>query len=414
MKHKSKPVIPISVVALCFVVIFLAISPAHANTTIIVTTTDDELNSDGDCSLREAIRAANLDMVTDACSAGSGTDTIILPVGTYTLTIAGSGEDLGSKGDLDITSNLIIVGASAAGTIIDGNRSVLLDRVVHINYGASAEIAGVTIRNGDAGNSGGGGVYSTFNSSLVLTNSTVSGNRAQGGGGVESYGVLTITNSTVSNNQADVGGGGGVRGFGLVTIINSTISGNSTNYAGGGLYYHNTAIPSGSVAIFNSTITLNTASVEGGGILNVLNIGTISVRNSLIAGNVTSSGQAPECAGTISSQGYNLLKNSTGCDFSATTGDQVGTGVSPIDPVLSTLQDNGGTTFTHALSPSSPAIDAGDPTGCRDNTGSLLATDQRGYNRTTDGDLDGIANCDIGAYELPTLSNRTYIPVILR
>ena len=118
-------------------------------------------------------------------TSGSGSDTIVLPAGTYTLTMAGSGEDSGLTGDLDVTSGLTILGASAASTIIDGNGGMLLDRVIHINYAASAEIAGVTIRNGDADGSGGGGVFSANNSSLVLTNTTISGNHAQAGGGVE-------------------------------------------------------------------------------------------------------------------------------------------------------------------------------------------------------------------------------------
>ena len=70
------------------------------------------------------------------------------------------------------------------------------------------------------------------------------------------------------------------------------------------------------------------------------------------------------------------------------------------DPKLSPLQNNGGPTQTHALLAGSPAIDAGDSNGCRDNTGALLQTDQRGLPRATDGNGDGKAACDIGAFEL--------------
>jgi CSLREA domain-containing protein len=107
VKHQLKFAILIAVVVLCFVSLFFAIMPVRANSTIIVTTTNDELNSDGDCSLREAIRAANLDIAIDACSAGSGTDTIVVPAGTYTLTIVGSDEDNGLTGDLDVTSSTV-------------------------------------------------------------------------------------------------------------------------------------------------------------------------------------------------------------------------------------------------------------------------------------------------------------------
>lgn len=62
--------------------------------TITVNTTADENNADGDCSLREAIRSANGDVAIDACTAGSGADTVSVPAGTYTLSIAGAGEDV--------------------------------------------------------------------------------------------------------------------------------------------------------------------------------------------------------------------------------------------------------------------------------------------------------------------------------
>ena len=64
------------------------------------------------------------------------------------------------------------------------------------------------------------------------------------------------------------------------------------------------------------------------------------------------------------------------------------------DPKLGRLQGNGGPTETHTLLPGSPAIDAGDPGGCRDRAGALVATDQRGFARPAVG-------CDLGAYEAP-------------
>jgi hypothetical protein len=67
-------------------------------------------------------------------------------------------------------------------------------------------------------------------------------------------------------------------------------------------------------------------------------------------------------------------------------GDQVGDNSSPIDPDLGALQDNGGPTLTHALDPSSPAIDAGDNSGAP-------STDQRGENRIYNDTVD------IGSYE---------------
>src|SRR5262249_60727782 len=67
--------------------------------------------------------------------------------------------------------------------------------------------------------------------------------------------------------------------------------------------------------------------------------------------------------------------------------------------ILGPLKNNGGPTQTHALVAGSPAIDAGDSSGCRDDSGALLQTDQRGFPRNVDGNSDGTARCDIGAVE---------------
>jgi len=112
---------------------------------IIVTTLGDELLLEGDCSLREAIRAANQDAAVDACLAGSGADAIVLAPGTYTLGLVGTGEDGAAVGALDIQDNLTISGAGAASTIIDGNGR---DLVFHTLGAISVTISSVTIRNG--------------------------------------------------------------------------------------------------------------------------------------------------------------------------------------------------------------------------------------------------------------------------
>lgn len=80
----------------------------------------------------------------------------------------------------------------------------------------------------------------------------------------------------------------------------------------------------------------------------------MNVYNSIIAGNM-----GDNCSGTITSCGYNIDDTNV-CGFS-NTGDLINT-----DPILGPLQDNGGPTFTHALLDGSPAIDAGDPSGCKD------------------------------------------------
>ncbi len=117
-------------------------SPFVVNSTadlVDVTPGDDVCGAAGGvCTLRAAVMEAN---------AAAGSDTIVLPAGTYTLSIAGRDENGAATGDLDIVASqpLTITGAAAATTIVDGGG---IDRVFH-NAGAFA-ISHVTIRNGDS------------------------------------------------------------------------------------------------------------------------------------------------------------------------------------------------------------------------------------------------------------------------
>ena len=122
---------------------------------ITVSTTDDELNTDGDCSLREAVAAANGDVATDACPAGNGADSITLPAGTYGFTTAG---------ELLITEDLSIVGAGRGATVIDANG---LSRAVYVQL-SQVSISHLTIREGNAGYSAGSNVYVGASSYLTL------------------------------------------------------------------------------------------------------------------------------------------------------------------------------------------------------------------------------------------------------
>ena len=125
-------------VALLALLGLAAAPPPAAAAVFFVTKTADTLDGacDADCSLREAIVAAN---------ALPGADVIVLGAGTYTLTRAGAGEDAAATGDLDVTGDLSILGAGAASTVLDGG---LLDRVLDVAAGVRLEMVGVTVHGG--------------------------------------------------------------------------------------------------------------------------------------------------------------------------------------------------------------------------------------------------------------------------
>ena len=114
----------------------------------------------------------------------------------------------------------------------------------------------------------------------------------------------------------------------------------------------------------------------------VSNRGSAVLTNTIVANSISGG----DCYGSITDGGHNLDSDGT-CGLDPAKGSLPNT-----DPMLGPLQDNGGPTWTHALQPGSPAIDAGDNSQCP-------STDQRGFYRHIDGDGDGTAICDMGAYE---------------
>lgn len=327
----------------------------------VVTTTAD---SGTGGSLRSCILWAN---------ANTGADTLNIPAGVYTLTIAGRDEDGAATGDLDVTDGLTIIGADARTTIIDGGA---LDRVFDFGFGnAESTLSNLTIRNGNSG--GGfdkGGGIDNRNTRLTISDVILTGNSADGdGGGLEAGGssVTVITNSTISGNTATSRRGGGLFTQGTLSLTNVTFSGNSAAQGGG-------FNCQGNCTATNITVTANSASTSGDGI-EVSGGGTVSLRNSIVANNAA--GQ--ECSGSLVSLGNNLSSDGT-CSLTG-PGDQPNT-----SPLLGPLQDNGGPTDTHELLAGSPAIDAGDSSVC---IAPGNDTDQRGFPRPV-----GVS-CDSGAFE---------------
>ena len=266
------------------------------------------------------------------------------------------------------TQEFGVVTATILSTTVSGNSQGGVSSVPNIfSGGATVTITDCTISNNFSA-PGGGGIFGTH-TFLSVANSTISGNSTpRSGGGISVSGGLVIENSTISGNSAGTSGGGI---YGGATVENSTISDNSAGVSGGGIY--------GGATVENSTISGNSGT-NGGGIYNT---SSLIVRNTIL--NAGASGENIfNDGGTVTSLGYNLSSDDAG-GYLTGPGDQINT-----DPLLGPLQNNGGPTFTHALLPGSPAIDAGDP-----NFSPPPFNDQRGchFDRVFNGRID------IGSFE---------------
>jgi hypothetical protein len=242
-----------------------------------------------------------------------------------------------------VDKSVTVNGAGADILAIDGN---MASRVFQIGLGQTGEtvtISGLTIRNAQ-GNFG-GGIFITNAATATIINCIVSGSSAGFGGGIfNDAALLTIANTTIKGNIASEGGG--TYNNGTLTITNSTFSGNSAQSVGGAMFNDK-----GTMQITNSTMSNNSA-FSGGGILN---LGPLEIANTILKTGASGDNILNE-SGTVTSLGYNL-SNDDGWGFLTGPGDQINT-----DPLLGPLQNSGGSTFTHALLPGSPAIDTGDPT----------------------------------------------------
>jgi CSLREA domain-containing protein len=296
-----------------------------------VTKTDDTFDGvcNADCSLREAISAANADP-------GS---TVNIPAGTYTITRTGRDEDANATGDFDILEEMTISGAGYTSTIIDGAG---LDRVFEVTGSSTpfnVEIGNLTVQNGDVlidGNPDEGGGIKSNDADLTLENCLIQTNAADDGGGVYSASsashVTFIRNCLIRNNAArttpdasdplNLGQGGGVRALAQIQVFNSEIS-NNTAMEGGAVFGSDTTlidsfirdntateraggVGDGGITVVRSTFTNNSPSAI------VTSIGLISA--STFTGNSSSAG-----GGAINAYGLNI-SSSTFVNNSATDG----------------------------------------------------------------------------------------------
>ena len=325
-----------------------------------------------------------------------------------------------TSGELAITHDLTVAGPGADRITVSGNHH---SRVFEIpSAQIRVTISALTVADGFvSGNVAyGGGIFN--DGTLTVTDCTVSGNHVEAdivggeGAGITNTGTLTIINCTISGNSASTGEGGGIwNAYGTVSLIDSTISGNSALlYAGGGIFQYtggagatlimsnssvsgNSAgtlgggifLSDGTLSVSNSTVSGNSAGGEGGGVWGN-GYAARTIRNTIIAGNTALN--APDMAGSLGSQGHNLIGDGTGGSGYDPT-DLVGTAANPIDPLLGPLADNGGPTQTMAELPGSPAIGSGDITNA-------AMWDQRGpgFPRVVNGKID------IGAFEVQAVA----------
>jgi CSLREA domain-containing protein len=407
--HFMRPLV--ALVALVALMTVMHARPAQA-ATLSVNTLADEQNTNGLCSLREAIINAdknNQSGSTD-CAAGSArrNDTITFTVSGQ-ITLNSSLPYITDPAGLTISNP---IGSVTDTVTIIGTNNVGMFTINSVCPPCTAEAGKLTLDNLIVTDSG-----TIFNlGHLTVTNSLVSGNNSGGAAILNTsdvahnvIGHLTVTDSTFSRNSDffHLGGGAIVNDGGTATVTGSTFTGNSTNDSGGAIFSTGNA---SSLTVNNSTFSGNTAPAgRGGGIYCdagsfsgthdtftnntggnlVLNDCSVGLSNTILA----NAKRGSNCSEPITDGGYNLSDDAS-CAFDAATSKD---STNPrLDP--KGLQDNGGPTKTIALLTNSPAIDAipKATNGC----GTDVNTDQRGILRPQDGDANGTAACDIGAFEV--------------
>lgn len=365
-----------------FSFLLMAVSAQAATLTVTKTADTNDGVCNSDCSLREAIAVATSgDTITFsslfntpqtiALSPNIGFQTLVV---TKSLTINGSGANL-LKIERQVSNQFRIFNINGSGVTVNLNN--------------------LTVSNGDTDVFFGGGINANAGVRLNINGCHIVGNAAAQGGGVyiTADSTVSISNSTISANQTNgtAATGSGIHNLGVLTVTNSTISGNSANTSdnNGGIWTNNTMTVIGSTITDNQVVGTNSA----GGIFRSGNTGTVTISNTIVAANRNNS-TMPDVVGAFISTGYNLIGNrGTASGFNG-TGDQTGSSAALINPNLNPLALNGGTTPTHSLKSNSPALDKG--------KSFVLTTDQRGLARPVDlpaSNASGGDGADIGAFE---------------
>ena len=251
----------------------------------------------------------------------------------------------------------------------------------------------------------GGGIHNA--SLLTVINTTFSNNQVPlNGGGIHNTYVLTVTGSTFYSNTAQWGGG--IENFYRLDLSSSTFSNNSVTDTGGGICSH------GALTVTNATPYTNTAGPQSGGINN--NEGTLYVTNSTFVGNQAQTDGGAIRNGETTTLINTIVANSvaggncsgSALDAASTHGLSTDATCSPgFAQTTNTALAMNWQGWVFELITDSVAIDAGTNAGCP-------AADQLGQPRPQDGDENGTAVCDVGSFELSTLTEIVYLPLVLK
>ncbi len=413
-----------------------------------VTSVDDNTTSDSNCTLREAIRAANDNSANDDCGAASPGDDTITFITSGTIELGAQLpriEDARNVGKLTIDAEgaITVSGQDNVGVFhVAGGGELVLENIIVSNGnvesgegGGLLNLGTVTVRKSIFSNNTAdrGGAIDNFFADLTVENSTFSGNEAidfddsasdVGGGAIANVGsTTTITNSRFANNATEGDGGAIYNNSGTVNVSKGTFDENNRGIFGGAISNHDTLTittstfvdnaslngggglrnsSDGTATVKNSTFSSNSGGEASGG--GLWNSGSVSITHTSFVQNTSKTGGAGlDNSGSISIKN-SIVADSTQSDNCSGSLDALGvnfdtdgsctgfTQVTSAELNLGALANNiPGTNATHALSPGSVAIDAS--TDCADVDGSNVTADQRGVSRP-----QGEA-CDAGAYE---------------
>ncbi|WP_182870867.1 choice-of-anchor Q domain-containing protein [Stieleria mannarensis] len=384
--------------------------------TLVVTSAADNLATDGELTLREAIVAANANISVDGSVAGDpGSDTI-----EFAPALGGQTIDL-ALGEIQVSESISIVGLGADRSVIDAGNQSRIFRFTDSSGPQFFSVQGLSLQNGVApvfipsGDSFGGAIYlnSASRSRLLIRDSHLVANQATIGGAISvSRAILHIDGSSISGNSADFGGGISVQESNS-TLTNTTVSDNTADVIGGGIdHFTHDPNQSSTLDLIHVTVMDNEApqgrnirsGTKGGDAVlryaNSIIFGQSNV-SELLAGPPDGSGSA-----TAVSLGGNLTDHSV-ASANLTPQDRR---VLSFEGNIGPLSDNGGTVPTRALHPLDFAVDLGLNDGAVGPGPDLLmgtaddvalSTDQRGgtFHRSVDGG-SGTATVDAGAFEI--------------